>query len=1188
MKNITCKKLRSIKSVFVIILFFMISVLQANEPVTENCEKTAVGTIKLEEEKKKELKAQNNDSDDSEISSYTAILSKPDDIVTNITMCQGDSFAWLQNYVVYTTAQTGVRVVKDSLTADQVLNIFITPKPADITSNISLRRGESYFWPENGLTYHFSNVVRTATARRDGCTANQVLIISPASKPADIVTNRTICQGESYRWAANGVTYTSTQTGLRIVNDIYTADQVLNLTVTPKPEITTYKSICPGETYTWPASGRVFSYSDTGRTYGMLGFGCNPTLYLNLSAGTKEATITTTETICEGERYTWAANGVEYTTNQNGISFINNNCSADQILYLTVIPKPLPNITNAIICEGEKYLWAANNVEYTTPQSALTLVGAGCTANEVLNLTVTPKPVEIVTNETICEGQRYIWPVNGIEYTTTQNNLTLTYDGCTANQVLNLTVTPKQIDNVTNVTICSGERYVWPANGQVYTTTQTGLRLSNSGCAADEVLNLTVRVKLPPVITTIAICAGEIYNWAEDGDDYDFSYVGRTIVLVKSGCEADQVLVVTAGTKQADNVTAATICEGESYTWAVNGVAYTTTQTGLTITSASCAANQVLNLTVTPKPLQIVTNITICSGESYRWAANDVEYTTTQTGLTITNDGCTANEVLNLTVTPKPIDIVTNATICEGERYTWAVNGTEYSTAQSGLTITNDGCTANQVLNLIITGKPADIVTDATICNGESYRWAANGMEYTTDQNGLTITNDRCTANQVLNLTVTYKLPDVITNAIICTGESYTWAADGKSYTTPQSGLTITNPGCAANQVLNLTITAKQPEVITNVTICAGERYVWAANGAEYTTSQNGLTLIYNDCAANQILNLTVLAELKASVVANSLFPESCAGERNGAFSIEITGGKAPYAYSLNRSAGPFTAGSADQVIFDFTNLSSGTYTVYIKDEQGCLSEIEVILPDGVVLNPIATINDNCSDNLPINSVTVTIDPSNTNPADLDYTLDGNPSGYQSSNIFTNIAPGNHTITVRHTSGCMQSTRAFNITEIKPLKLSVENGELNEIIATAADGTGNYEYSFDEESFNTKNKFIIYKSGLHTVTVRDRSGCTVTVSKHFEYIDVCIPTHFTPNGDGINDHWGPDCTVNYRNLTYAIIDRYGRTIAQYKLGQKWDGKYNGKELATGDYWYVLKLNDPKDNREFVGHFNLYR
>lgn len=43
--------------------------------------------------------------------------------------------------------------------------------------------------------------------------------------------------------------------------------------------------------------------------------------------------------------------------------------------------------------------------------------------------------------------------------------------------------------------------------------------------------------------------------------------------------------------------------------------------------------------------------------------------------------------------------------------------------------------------------KPADVVTTETICSGASYTWAANGTVYTTTQTGTTITNDGCTAN---------------------------------------------------------------------------------------------------------------------------------------------------------------------------------------------------------------------------------------------------------------------------------------------------------------------------------------------------------------------------------------------------------------------------------------------------------
>ncbi|MBF4467760.1 hypothetical protein, partial [Flavobacterium sp. LC2016-12] len=183
-------------------------------------------------------------------------------------------------------------------------------------------------------------------------------------------------------------------------------------------------------------------------------------------------------------------------------------------------------------------------------------------------------------------------------------------------------------------------------------------------------------------------------------------------------------------------------------------------QTGLRINNDGCTADQVLNLTVGTKPSDVVTTESICAGESYKWIDN-VTYTTSQNGLRINNDGCTADQVLNLTIGTKPSDVVTTESICAGESYKWIDNVT-YTTSQNGLRISNDGCTADQVLNLTVGTKPLDIVTTLSICSGESYKWI-NDVTYTTSQNGLRISNDGCTADQVLNLTVGTKPSDVVT-----------------------------------------------------------------------------------------------------------------------------------------------------------------------------------------------------------------------------------------------------------------------------------------------------------------------------------------------------------------------------------------------------------------------------------------
>ncbi|MFV5690844.1 T9SS type B sorting domain-containing protein [Flavobacterium sp. LT1R49] len=323
------------------------------------------------------------------------------------------------------------------------------------------------------------------------------------------------------------------------------------------------------------------------------------------------------------------------------------------------------------------------------------------------------------------------------------------------------------------------------------------------------------------------------------------------------------------------------------------------------------------------------------------------------------------------------------------------------------------------------------------------------------------------------------------------------------------------------------------------------------------------------------------------SLTAGSMLPEICFGDKDGAFNIDIVGGTMPYSVSLDNTNGVYTTGTLIQTQFDFTGLAGGTHTVYIRDANGCAVEFDVVMPESVKINPLAIVDYGCVNNSASNSVTVKVDASITDLTDLDYSLDGAP--YQPTNVFTNVVPGaNHFIDVRHTNGCIQRTATFDILQVNPLALVLNDGGLNEIVAVATGGAGGYQYTFNGESNGSSNSFIIRESGDYTVTVTDANGCVATASRYFEFIDVCIPNYFTPNGDGVMDGWAPGCTINYKDLTFDVFDRYGRKIATYRLGQYWDGKYNGNELPSGDYWYVLKLNDLKDAREFVGHFTLYR
>lgn len=347
--------------------------------------------------------------------------------------------------------------------------------------------------------------------------------------------------------------------------------------------------------------------------------------------------------------------------------------------------------------------------------------------------------------------------------------------------------------------------------------------------------------------------------------------------------------------------------------------------------------------------------------------------------------------------------------------------------------------------------------------------------------------------------------------------------------------------------------------------------------------------IVQDEMGCFEILEVTVdqPQPLVVSHDPSSILPEICEGDTDGMFSITISGGTGIYSVSLDDYNGTYTTGTVGQTQFDFTGLKGGNHTVYVRDENGCESELDITFPESVRIEPIAVVEYLCDDNTPGNRVIINVDESVVGSPELDFSLDG--VNYQQENVFENLLPGTgYVIYVRHTNGCIQETEPFDIIGYDTLELGIDDGGLNEIVAIATGGTGDYQFTLNGEDYGSTNKFIIRQSGTYTVTVTDSSGCIATATRYFEFIDICIPNYFTPNGDGNQDTWAPGCAVNYPNLEFRIFDRYGREVGTYRQGQAWDGKYRERELPTGDYWYIVKLNDGKDDRDFVGHFTLYR
>jgi len=89
--------------------------------------------------------------------------------------------------------------------------------------------------------------------------------------------------------------------------------------------------------------------------------------------------------------------------------------------------------------------------------------------------------------------------------------------------------------------------------------------------------------------------------------------------------------------------------------------------------------------------------------------------------------------------------------------------------------------------------------------------------------------------------------------------------------------------------------------------------------------------------------------------------------------------------------------------------------------------------------------------------------------------------------------------------------------------------------------------------------------------------------------EIKIPNGFSPNGDGTNDTWVIDFIYKFPNCEVEIFNRWGEPLF-FSTGYAipWDGRYKGKPLPIGTYYYVIKLNDDFFPEPMTGPLTILR
>ncbi|UII30955.1 MBG domain-containing protein [Fulvivirga ulvae] len=144
---------------------------------------------------------------------------------------------------------------------------------------------------------------------------------------------------------------------------------------------------------------------------------------------------------------------------------------------------------------------------------------------------------------------------------------------------------------------------------------------------------------------------------------------------------------------------------------------------------------------------------------------------------------------------------------------------------------------------------------------------------------------------------------------------------------------------------------------------------------------------------------------------------------------------------------------------------------------------------------------------------------------------------------------------------------------------------------TGTDTRSNYEIALSKVHY--KNRILGETNTVKkrvSITVDDGSYKSSPVSRDINiYVlpELDIVNAFTPNGDNVNDYWNFVNLELYSVISISIFDYNGTEVFRCQ-GEDcvWDGRYNGKLLPAGAYFYTIDLDNGK--RKYRGTVTLLR
>jgi len=294
----------------------------------------------------------------------------------------------------------------------------------------------------------------------------------------------------------------------------------------------------------------------------------------------------------------------------------------------------------------------------------------------------------------------------------------------------------------------------------------------------------------------------------------------------------------------------------------------------------------------------------------------------------------------------------------------------------------------------------------------------------------------------------------------------------------------------------------------------------------------------------------------------------------SGIIRINNPQGIAPFTYSLSTNPAVFQSSPSFNVI-------PGTYTITIRDREGCTSAVPgtVGFTDNLLLSAR-------QDTTICRGQSVVL---NTSSNATSYTW--SPSaGLSSSTSMNPVATPDVTTNyiVTATLGSCTKTEEVIITVDESLSvdagpdIDIVAGDSGPLVATASGSNITsilWTPSTGLSSTNTLGTIVTptIPNGTitYTITVQNNRGCTASDDVLVTVIPNCIDVKnaFTPNGDGNNELWQVyDSYECLKNVTVHVFNRYGNKVFESRdYRNNWDGRYQGKSVPDATYYAVAEF-----------------